>query len=186
MTITWPLPGLDVAIPQEPDHPGSFAAVRKYDIHTGVDLYAPEGQQVVAIEDGVVVFIDRMFTGGEDTPKGEDGEPVWLQTAAIGISGKSGVILYGELTLVEKDSCGFDLDLGSPFKAGDVIGTVKRVLKDKPDGRTFQNPAESPSMLHLELYRPRSPYAAWWRHGEPRPRGLRDPTELLLKARERM
>lgn len=45
-----------------PDDEGMFGAVRKYDIHTGVDLYCEEGSLVSEYEDGIVVAIED-FTG---------------------------------------------------------------------------------------------------------------------------
>lgn len=85
----WPLPEVLWDVPQGEDHPGSFAAKRRYDRHPGVDLYAPLGTPVFAMEPGVVVAIDPFFTGGEDCPLGQDGTPVWLQTAAVLVEGAS-------------------------------------------------------------------------------------------------
>ncbi len=175
MENVWPLPGLRVSVPQGMDHPGSFGAVRKHDVHTGVDLYAPVGQKVVAIEDGVIVAIDPEFTGGEDTPKGADGEPIWHTTAAIMVEGVSGVILYGEVRVASW------LFQGALVNAGQELGTVVQVLKEKPDG-VFKNPANSPSMLHLEFYEHGVTKAVWWQRGEEKPDGLLDPTCLLLEA----
>lgn len=47
----------------KPPHAGGvFGAVRKYDIHTGIDLYCESGDHVYAIEDGIVVNVCH-FTG---------------------------------------------------------------------------------------------------------------------------
>jgi murein DD-endopeptidase MepM/ murein hydrolase activator NlpD len=43
---------------------GVFGAVRKYDIHTGIDLYCELEDPVYAIEDGVVVNVCH-FTGSK-------------------------------------------------------------------------------------------------------------------------
>jgi hypothetical protein len=48
-------------IPAHP-HPGAFAARRRHDVHTGVDLYCSEGEPVLAVEDGDVVNVEP-FTG---------------------------------------------------------------------------------------------------------------------------
>ena len=42
----WPLK----ASPILPDEPGLFGAVRKFDIHTGIDLYCEISTDVVAVE----------------------------------------------------------------------------------------------------------------------------------------
>lgn len=172
----WVLPGHALHIPQGPEHPGAFAAVRKYDRHTGVDLYVPEGAVVVALESGVVVAIDRSFTGGDDTPRDAYGRPVWLPTCAVLVEGKSGVLLYGEIEPAE------GLSVGCKVAAGESVGTVLRVLSPKTDGRPYANPANSPSMLHFERYRPGTTQAVFWHLNEIMPNELLDPTELLLES----
>lgn len=52
MTWAWPLWEGPAALP---DGPGRFGAVRKHDVHTGIDLYTYPGMPVLAVEDGVVV-----------------------------------------------------------------------------------------------------------------------------------
>jgi murein DD-endopeptidase MepM/ murein hydrolase activator NlpD len=138
-------------------HPGAFGALRKHDVHTGIDLYCNDGESVYAIEDGVVVNICD-FTG----PKVN--LPWWNDTRAILIEGKSGVILYGELLECVK--------LGDSVKEGQLIGNIKRVLKtDK--GLPMD-------MLHLELYD--TGYRGdgeIWKHDELKPEALKDPLILL-------
>lgn len=138
-------------------HPGTFGVVRRYDIHTGVDLYAPSGTPVYAVEDGIVVAIIP-FTGTHA------GSPWWHETWAVMVEGKSGVVLYGEITT--------ETVVGDMVLAGDRIGTVIPVLKtDK--GRPM-------SMLHLELYDTGHRDAVEWKLGEECPSGLRDPTPHLV------
>lgn len=143
-------------IPISP-HPGSFGAIRKHDIHTGIDLYAPEGTNVYAVEDGIVVNVEA-FTGPNV------GSPWWNETHAILIEGRSGVILYGEMEPLVKN--------GECVNSGDLIGKVKTVLrKDKG------NPM---SMLHFELYKHGTKESVWW-HTE-KPDCLMNPTDLLLST----
>lgn len=170
----WPLPGHHTDIPQSNDHPGSFGARRKYDVHSGVDLYAPQGQRVVAIENGVVVSVEPLFTGGEDTPKDPDGTPIWLPTAAVLVEGASGVIAYGEIQPA------VTMQSGIAVKQGDEIGTILQVLKPKKNGQPFKNPANSPTMLHLELYKTGTRKTTYWQLDEQRPQDLLDPTPLLI------
>lgn len=85
-------PPLDVMpdIPIGYPHPGCFGFKRSHDIHTGVDLYAPYGTPVKAMEDGIIVKI-AWFTGEVI------GMPWWENTRAVYIEGKTGVFCYGEI-----------------------------------------------------------------------------------------
>jgi 8-oxo-dGTP pyrophosphatase MutT (NUDIX family) len=174
----WPLPGSDIEVPEEKGHPGAFGAIRKFDRHTGVDLYAPEGQEVVVLESGTVVAIEDLFTGGEDTPKDARGEPIWLPTAAVLVEGNSGVLLYGEIKV---DGV---IKVGNTVEVGQKIGTVLRVLKPKPDGRPYNNPYNSPSMLHFERYVQGTTKSIVWNLDEPQPASLLDSTSVLLAAKK--
>jgi len=159
----WPLLFHYPEVPIAP-HPGAFGAVRKHDVHSGVDLYAPEKAPVRAVEDGVTIAV-LAFTG----PEAES--PWWLPTSAVLVNGRSGVVLYGEVRAKVRP--------GEQVEAGEVIGTVQRVL---PTEARSEIPGHLPSMLHLELYeKPMDP--VWWRLGMPRPKGLLDPTTFLNEAR---
>ncbi len=138
---------------------GYFGAVRKHDVHTGIDLYCDDGERVYSIEDGTVVAIEK-FTGEHAD------SPWWNNTWAILIEGLSGVIVYGEI-LVKKD-----LEVGNLIKSGDYIGSVKQVLKQDKG----HNP---PAMLHLELMEHGYHKTVWWKLGEKKPDGLKNPYELL-------
>lgn len=173
--MKWVLPGIPIAIPEGTEHPGAFGAIRAFDRHTGVDLYAPEGQEVLTIEDGILTAIDDTFTGGPDTPRNSEGEMVWLPTKAVFIEGSSGVLMYGEIE--PRPS----LSLGMKIVAGELVGYVKSVLPPKKDGRPYKNPANSPSMLHIELYVPGTTFAVFWQLNEQQPASLRDVTPVLKK-----
>jgi murein DD-endopeptidase MepM/ murein hydrolase activator NlpD len=155
MSWRWPL--LTKAL--WPDAPGQFGTVRKFDRHTGIDLYGEEGAVVVAVEDGVVVAVED-FTGEKV------GSPWWNDTQSVLVEGQSGVVLYGELEV--------EVELGQKIEAGQRVGRIKRVLKQEK-GRPV-------CMLHLELYRPGTRGSVWW-HQE-KPEALLDPTELLWEAAE--
>lgn len=155
--MKFPVPS-PVEIPVYP-HPGSFGAVRKFDIHTGVDLYVPEGTEVYAMEAGRVISIED-FTGPTA------GSPWWLDTQAILIEGASGVLLYGEVEAA--------VSVGGQVTEGQFLGRVKRVLvKDK---------GKPVTMLHFERYEPGVRSSVTWEVTDPMPKGLLDPTELLLNA----
>lgn len=141
-------------------HPGSFAHVRKYHTHEGVDLYCPEGTPVYAVEPGNVVAVIP-FTGS----KVGSGE-WWHDTDAVLVEGDSGVVVYGEVIPVTK--------VGSRVEAGQLIGNVTQVLK-KDKGRPM-------TMLHLELHQKGARDAPEWT--TQRPATLLDPTPFLLRACE--
>lgn len=141
---------------------GSFGAKRKYDRHTGIDLYCAEGTEVFAIESGTVTRIDQ-FTGEKV------GSPWWNDTFYVGICGISGYVLYGEIKPNP------NLKPGARVNKGDLLGTVMKVLK-KDKGRPM-------SMLHLELYSIPIMEPIEWKLNEPRERWLLDPTTLLVKDR---
>ena len=142
-------------------HPGAFAHERANHTHEGVDLYGEEGDAVVAMFDGTVVF-NGPFTGPEA------GSDWWLPTSAIAIEGEHGVLFHGEINALP-------LAVGSLVTAGDLLGTVSRVLR-KDKGRPLH-------MLHLELYeRGIHESIGIWPAGSARPAGLIDPTALVLAA----
>jgi len=147
-----------------PGPEGQFGAVRKHDIHTGIDLYTYPGMPALAVEDGRIVAIED-FTG----PKA--GSPWWEDTQAVLIEGVSGVVCYGELTPLRS------VKIGERVKQGTCLGCVKRVLR-RDKGRPM-------TMLHLELYRPGTRESVWWRLGAAQPAELLDPTGLLRGAFER-
>lgn len=135
-----------------------FAAIRKHDRHTGIDLHCLEGSPVYAIEAGKVVNILK-FTGAPESPW-------WQDTFAVMIEGESGVILYGELA---EESIW--IDVGDSVLQGDFIGKVKAVLP--PEKKQHR------SMLHLELYVTGTRDCVWWPLNEEKPNCLLDPTTLL-------
>ena len=115
----------------ESNHPGSFLKERKFHFHEGVDLYAKDREDVFAVEKGTVhCVID--FTGASC------GSPWWNETKAIVIKGKSGYVLYGEVSPLEH------IKKGIRIKRGERIANVKQVLKKRKS-----NPQ---AMLHIELY----------------------------------
>lgn len=144
-----------------PGKRGSFGAVRKHDIHTGVDLYCKEGSCVYAVEDGTVIHMEQ-FTGPEV------GSPWWNTTWAVLVEGKSGIICYGEVAPHHS------LEDQMSVYEGDKIGYVMSVLKP--------HKLLPKSMLHFELYDPETfnDETVWWKLGEEKPKQLLDPTKLLM------
>lgn len=156
----WPLPGNNKFIPED-GHAGSFGAVRKFDVHCGVDLYCDFGQPVAAVEDGVVVALD-IFTG----PFADS--PWWNETYAVYVEGETGVVVYGEIKPNKH------ITPGHKVQRGECIGSVITVLK-KDKGLPM-------NMLHLELHKKGTRTWKWWKLDEPMPESLLDPTIHLKFA----
>lgn len=148
------------------NHPGAFAAKRKYDVHTGVDLYTQEAEPVYAVEDGVVTKIG-IFTGVDI------GLDWWEETYAITVRGETGYVNYGEIYKPE------NINIGDKVTRGQLIAKVKRVLKtDKND----KIPGHEVCMLHVEVYKEEVSDYALWKTGEDKPGNIIDPTPFLLKS----
>lgn len=156
----WPLIGED----RYTSYQGMFGAIRKYDIHTGIDCYCEPGQLVVAMEDGVIVKMEN-FTGENAIPP----SPWWNDTQAIFIEGASGVILYGEIAPLGS------IAVGQKIKAGKILGKVITVLK-KDKGLPM-------TMLHLELYKTGTRESIIWNLEENQPDSLLDPTFILENSK---
>ena len=182
LTWKWPLHGGQCNGLPIGDHPGAFGFTRKFDVHTGVDLYTFNGAPVMAMEYGEVVKIIP-FTGSKVF--GKDGKPMdwWLDTDAVLVKGASGVIVYGEVEAAE------GLKVGDIVKPGQRIATVRQVLKDEPEKHESRAkiPGHSLSMLHVELYTEAyEDLERWvwegWEVGQPKPDKLLDPTPHLMSA----
>lgn len=143
------------------DHPGSFGAIRAFDIHTGIDLYCNPNEPVFSITKGVVAKIVN-FTGESA------GSPWWNETKAIIIKDESSknYILYGELEPWVSE--------GQSISPGELIGHVVTVLK-KDKGKPM-------TMLHLEYYDEDFDLnPVEWLNENERPKHLKDPIVLLEK-----
>lgn len=138
-------------------HIGGFLAVRKHHTHKGIDLYAPHGENVYAVESGQLILI-TIFTGEKV------GSPWWHETQALMVLGKTGCVVYGEIQ--PRDG----LKVGQPIQKGEFLGTVTSVLK-RDKGRPM-------SMLHLELYERPEGDVIHFRDT----RYIKDPTQHLINA----
>lgn len=143
---------------------GAFGVTRKFDIHTGVDLYCTENDEVFAMEKGVIVAIE-WFTGPSINM------PWWNDTQAVAIMGLSGVINYGEIRANNK------LKIGDTVEEGDMLGWVIPVLKQD------KGKVPSTSMLHLELYTEYNGNWELWEINSPQPNNLLNPTTLLQSCK---
>jgi len=141
------------------DHVGAFGVQRRHDIHKGVDLYAPVGTLVSAVEDGTII-INRPWTGEKS------GCSWWEETDAVLICGESGIVAYGEIEIFG------DIRPGLKVKKGQHLGFVKRVLKEDKGRPT--------SMLHIQMYINEPAKVGTWELGSPKPENLIDPTFYLV------
>lgn len=157
----WPLTRSIPEVPRAPE-PGAFGVARKFDIHTGVDLYCEPDETVLAVESGLVTSVVP-FTG----PQAES--PWWLETFALTVQNEWWTVVYGE---VARDGLPA---VGATIEAGQPLGRVARVLRHDKGLPT--------TMLHFEVYN--HPFVApvWWHAGQPKPYGLLNPTDLLIAAR---
>lgn len=145
------------------NHPGAFAVKRKFHTHEGVDLYAPQGTPVNAVEAGVVLEV-KPFTGEHAGA----GLAHWHNTWAVFVQGESGVVVYGEIAPHVKKH--------QTVKAGELLGVVLKVLK-KDKGRPT-------CMLHLELRtHGNTEDIEWLDHNNKNP-ALLDPTPFLMEVVE--
>lgn len=161
--MTFPLKNYKHQIPIEADL-GAFGVVRKFDNHTGIDLYCEDGDEVFAMEDGEVIAIE-WFTGEAV------GMPWWNNTKAIAVRGKTGTFNYCELIPTN------NLRVGDKVFEGQILGNITSVLK-KDKGKV-----PSTSMLHLELYKEYNGEWVLWEIDTPQPSNLLDPTQLLINAK---
>lgn len=145
-------------------HLGAFGAVRKYEVHNGVDIYCEGEVDVFAIEDGEVVEMGQ-FTGAEVA------SPWWNDTWYMTVKGRSGYIVYGEVVPYR------DMEIGKNVKSGDKIAFVTPVLKDGKVRMDIQG--HSQFMLHIELKR-ELVHDGGWPLGTERPKELLDPTAYLI------
>lgn len=173
----WPLEGDDVRSLPEDDSvfDGTFGFERKYETHSGVDLYCNEGQIARAVDDGRVILVPD-FTGENA------GSPWWHPTKAVVVDhGDGKFVVYGELEPWATIRPGVSVRRGQP------LGRVLRVRKEARGKPT--------TMLHLELWASeatvmatyegeRATVACDWPRGGERPSGLLDPTPWLALAKE--
>lgn len=143
--------------------PGAFGAIRRFDIHEGVDIYTYANAPVYAVEDGVVTAT-YVFTG----KKAKCGW--WNETWCVKVEGKSGVITYGELSKPT-------IEVGEDVFGGvTIVGRVTPVLKPEKYRPDIRN--HSVAMLHLELRTKTCHLDGWKLEGE-RDKRLLDPTPYL-------
>jgi murein DD-endopeptidase MepM/ murein hydrolase activator NlpD len=171
----WPVPeSYHKSVPVS-GQPGSFWENRGDRRHAGVDIYAPAGSPILAIDDGHVQSI-RPFTS-------PNSQPYWHSTLEMLIYTVDGVYQrYAELDKVF-------VEQGEVVRAGIKIGQVGSVLN--PHGVSESSPkyiqelarTKKFSMLHFEMFTDILLMDHCYSGGnfflDDIPKGLVDPSHLL-------
>lgn len=172
----WPVPNsYSKTIPTD-DSPGSFWENRDDRHHCGIDLYAPEGSDIISIEDGKVIE-KGIFT----SPKKVS---YWNETKYVLIRNQDGFYCkYAELRDV-------NVHVGEQVNSGQLIGHVSQVLnsqnvtKESPSYIKKLLKKRKLSMLHFELHKAfpiqSKEYLGGNWYGSKKPRYLVNPALYLL------
>jgi murein DD-endopeptidase MepM/ murein hydrolase activator NlpD len=174
----WPVPGSLQAELRAFGAPGHFWEDRGDRRHCGMDIHAPAGSDVVAVEAGEVVKV-ALFTSPQAIS-------YWNETYYVLIRHESGHFCkYAELGTTA-------VLPGEPVEAGQVIGKVGMVLNDRAvrsDAPLYIQKLKKAGlgcMLHLEVYRVMPPHLPNYLGGNllatPRPEELVDPAQYLKTA----
>jgi hypothetical protein len=158
---TWlsPLPDCTWSLPVGKYHPAGFGARRKYNLHTGIDLFCEHMQPVASVEAGTIISL-------KDFSKRKNKSPWLNRTRVILIEGKTGVSAY--CNVIERKG----LKVGDEVRSGEIIGNVVRLNKKKR--------RKDVCMLHLELYAKGTRKRVTWSYNFPKPPQLLDPSKHLL------
>lgn len=172
----WPLP--DSYFDEIPRNgsPGSFWEDRNDRFHCGVDLYAPAGAEILAIDGGKILDIGVFTNPNENT--------YWNETSYVILKSSEGIMYkYAELEKVE-------VKLGQIVIPGHPIGKVGTAINS--ENVTSKDPfyireliyKNQLSMLHLEIYKSPimevRPYSGGNFLGTYRPSSLLDPNIYLV------
>jgi hypothetical protein len=165
---TWcsPLPNCDWSLPLGKQQPGGFGTKQKFNFHTGVDLLCKHLQPLAAVEAGTIVSLQDFSKNKNKQQQEQNNNPRYNNTRVILIEGKTGVVAYCNVKESE------NIKVGMKVNAGDIIGNVVRVNKNKRENDIC--------MLHLELHEHGTRKRVTWSFVFPKPVQLLDPTEHLV------
>jgi murein DD-endopeptidase MepM/ murein hydrolase activator NlpD len=154
---------------------GSFWEDRGDRHHCGIDIYAPEGSEVLAVESGYVIE-----TGQFTSPKQH---LYWNPTFYVILkTPQNFLVKYAELKEIS-------VRIGDYVDAGQLLGIIGCVIKK--DDVTYEDPyyiqeladKGTLSMLHFEIYKAPvtsvQPYLAGNYFGDRKPESLIDPKLYL-------
>lgn len=168
---TWPIPGFKTFSKTSFGGDRPFGSKNPERYHAGVDIHAPRGTVVVAMEPGTVVAFQGWQSPTAKQRKTMSPELVQYRTTkALLLELDSGpVIVYG--ALIPESWQEFGIAKGS------------RVSKGQPLGRVGTYPAGD-EMLHIEARKPGARSAKPWFIAEGVPSTLLNVTPLLEEARK--
>ena len=139
----WPVPKSYIKTIPKNGQQGSFWEHREDRHHCGIDIYAPVGSEVLAIEDGMVITVDH-FTSPKEIP-------YWNETYYILLKNQDNYLCkYAELQEVT-------VKVNEYVKAGQVIGHIGQVLNKNKINTSSPvyiqklKRINNLSMLHFEL-----------------------------------
>lgn len=141
--FTWPAPGSHSRIVPEKGSPGSFWEDRGDRRHAGVDLYAPAGTPVLAVEAGTVLEV-ALFTSPEV-------REYWNETYSVLMESSGRLLRYAEMSHAA-------VRPGERVAAGQQVGRVGQVLnlervdENAPPYIYRLRLKQVHSMLHFEMY----------------------------------
>lgn len=176
----WPVPNSYSKEIPAAGLPGSFWEDRRDRHHCGIDIYAPEGSEVLSIEDGKIISIGIFTSPGVIS--------YWNTTYYILMKNINGFICkYAELGSVF-------VGKGDSVKAGQLIGCVGKVLNDsKIDDnaplyiKNIKNNMNY-SMLHFELFDSIPKQSKYYLGGNwfegAKPKNLLNPTDYLQNTKK--
>jgi len=176
-TKHWPVPDSESHTVPSPDDPGSFWENRGDRRHCGVDIYAPHGSPVRAIEAGKVLDTGIMTS--------KDILPYWNTTYYVLVQHGPQIAKYAELHDLA-------VSTGDKVDGGTIIGHVGTVIdheaitEDAPAYIQRLSNWGDVSMLHFELYKARPAKTEAYLGGNwfdaTQPEDLINPTEYLAAA----
>ena len=173
--LFWPVPeSYNKKIPHS-NEPGSFWEEVGDKYNCGVDIYAPEGSQVIAPESGRVIAVE-MFTDSRVMSHFNDTKYVIIRTA-------------NNLFLKLAAMGNITVKIGDKVEAGDKMGEIKKIVEDDRiynliiQNNFFLSSSYQNSYLHIELTRPPimefKPYLAGYFQDSTKPYSLINPSEYL-------
>lgn len=171
----WPVPDSYTKDIPRSGQQGSFWEDRGDRFHCGIDIYAPAGSEVLAIQNGRVIDIG-IFTNSDESA-------YWNKTYFLIVKTPQNIIYkYAELAEVI-------VQIGDYVSAGQVIGKLGEVIN--PEEANHTTPyyihellhQDKTSMLHLETYTAPitevRPYQNGNYFGPSKPYSILDPSLFL-------
>lgn len=177
----WPVPKSHSEKLPEQGSSGSFWEERDNGYNCGIDLFAPENSEILAIDKGVVLDIG-IFTNKRETPYFNDSKYIII---------KSDNIIYKYAAIEIKN-----LSIGNKIEVESCIGNTVKLVDEaaiEDDSPFFLRELvyhKNTSMLHLELYKSPimeiRPYKNGIYFGGNKPSSILNPNIFLIGLKKNM